>query len=394
MTAHAATDGTKTTSSWGWPPTIGEKLDRAFRWRDLTESELAPIAAGGEPERVNRELVRALGDHGLLRELFPPLDPGDRRISAVTLCLLKESLGQRSTATEDALGLQGLGFHPIYRWGSPEQVEQWYEPVVSGASVAAFAMTEPEAGSDVAAIELKAEREGDEWSLSGTKIWISNAPDADVYTVFARTADGDAHTGLTAFVVPGDAPGLTGEPLDLIVSHPVGRLVFDGVRVPDSAVIGAVGQGWEIGMRTLELFRISVGAFGLGVSQAALDATIAFLRERRQFGAPLAAQQALTHRIAELTSLLVASRLLIYHTAERYDEGQPNARLSAMAKLRATETAQQVVDACVQLHGARALEQGHLLGHLYKEVRAPRIYEGTSEVLREITARSLLRAAP
>jgi acyl-CoA dehydrogenase len=381
-----------TGAAWGWPPTLGERFHQALAWRDLTESTLAPVADAGEPTRVNRELVAALGDHGILRALFPEPDPDDRRISAVTLCLLKESLGQRSTATEDALGLQGLGFHPIYRWGSPDQVAEWYEPVVSGEAVAAFAMSEPEAGSDVAAMQLRATRDGDEWVLNGTKIWISNAPEADVYCVFARTSDGNAHTSLSAFIVRGDAPGLGGEPLELIMSHPVGRLDFDNVRVPDSAVIGAVGQGWEIGMRTLELFRISVGAFGLACSQAALDATIDFLRERTQFGAPLASQQALTHRIAELTSLLVASRLLIYHAAERYDEGRPDGRLSAMAKLRATETAQEVVDACVQMHGARALQTTHLLGHLYREVRAPRIYEGASEVLREIVARSLLRA--
>ncbi|ADB52814.1 acyl-CoA dehydrogenase family protein [Conexibacter woesei] len=394
MTIETKNLTTAAASAWGWPATLGERLEKAFGWRDLTESTLAAVADAGEETRVNRALVRAIGEHGLLRELFPPLDPADRRISAVTLCLLKESLGQRSTATEDALGLQGLGFNPIYRWGSEEQVDEWYEPVVSGDAVAAFAMTEPDAGSDVAALALEAHRDGGDYLLSGTKVWISNAPDADVYVVFARTGNGNARTSQTAFIVPGDAPGLTGEPLELIVSHPVGRLVFDNVRVPSSAVVGEVGQGWEIGMKTLEQFRISVGAFGLAVSQAALDATISFLKRREQFGAPLSTRQALAHRVAELTSQLTAARLLIYHTAERFDAGEPDGRLSAMAKLRATETAQEVVDACVQMHGACALEQGHLLGHLYREVRAPRIYEGASEVLREIAARSLFAAAP
>ena len=333
--------------------------------------------------------MRALGDHGVLAELFEDPANGDRTVSAARLCLAKESLGERSTAAEDALGLQGLGFYPIYRWGSTAQVETWYQPVVSGEAVSAFAMTEPDAGSDVAALQLRAERRDGGWSLSGSKIWISNAPDADVYTVFARTGE-HTRNGITAFVVPGDAQGLSGEALELIVSHPVGTLEFDDVRVPDDAVIGEVGAGWSVGLGTLDLFRMSVGAFGLGVGQAALLATLRHVAEREQFGRPLAGQQVIGHRLADLATRLVAARLLVYHAALSYDSGLPTTELAAMAKSLATETAQEVVDACLQLHGARGLEEGHLLAHLYREVRAPRIYEGTTEILRHVVARGLL----
>jgi alkylation response protein AidB-like acyl-CoA dehydrogenase len=263
-------------------------------------------------------------------------------------------------------------------------------PVASGEAVAAFALTEAEHGSDAAALELRAERDGDAWRLSGEKTYISNAPDADVITVFARTTPEAGAKGVTAFAVEGDAKGLTGEAIQLIAAHPIGTLRFDGVRVPDECVLGEVDRGFRVAMRTLDLFRPSVGAFAVGMAWAALDAAIEHAASRRAFDRPIREFQAVSHALAEMATRLEASRLLVYAAATAVDAGDSDVtKRSAMAKLYATETAQWIVDRAIQIHGARALEHGHLLEHLYREVRAPRIYEGTSEIQREVIAREL-----
>ncbi|MGW5348481.1 acyl-CoA dehydrogenase family protein, partial [Streptomyces sp. NPDC004050] len=230
------------------------------------------------------------------------------------------------------------------------------------------------------------------WRLSGEKCWISNAPEADFYTVFARTGEAPGVRGVTAFLVPADRPGLTGEPLDMLSPHPIGRLVFDGVPVGPDDLLGEPGRGFAVAMATLNLFRPSVGAFAVGMARAALDATLAYTARRPAFGGVLGDLQAVGHRVAEMATRTEAARLLVYAAAGAYDAGAPDVpRRSAMAKLLATETAQYVVDHAVQLHGAVALQRGHLLEHLYREVRAPRIYEGASEVQRTIIARELYR---
>lgn len=351
-------------------------------------------AESGQPGRVNRPLLRTMGELGLLRGLFggaagePPRDA-----AALQLCLLRESIAQVSGEAETALALQGLGSYPILQSGSAELVRHWIPRVVSGEAVAAFALSEPNAGSDAAALELRADADGEGWRLTGEKIWISNAPDADIYTVFARTTQGARARGVTAFAVPGDSPGLSGEHLDMLSPHPIGRLVFDGVPVGPDAVLGEVDAGFTVAMRTLDLFRPSVGAFAVGMAQAALDATIEHVRERQVYGAPLASQQAVAHRVADMATQLEAARLLVYAAASAYDDGtepEQQARRSAMAKLYATEAAQQIIDGAVQLHGAIALRSGHLLEHLYRDVRSLRIYEGASEIQRSIIARDLI----
>ncbi|HJP72940.1 MAG TPA: acyl-CoA dehydrogenase family protein [Pseudonocardiaceae bacterium] len=351
-------------------------------------------AESGQPGRVNRPLLRTMGELGLLRGLFggaagePPRDA-----AALQLCLLRESIAQVSGEAETALALQGLGSYPILQSGSAELVQRWIPKVVSGEAVAAFALSEPNAGSDAAALELRADADGEGWRLTGEKIWISNAPDADIYTVFARTTQGARARGVTAFAVPGDSPGLSGEHLDMLSPHPIGRLVFDGVPVGRDAVLGEVDAGFTVAMRTLDLFRPSVGAFAVGMAQAALDATIEHVRERQVYGAPLANQQAAAHRVADMATQLEAARLLVYAAAAAYDDGaepEQQARRSAMAKLYATEAAQQIIDGAVQLHGAIALRSGHLLEHLYRDVRSLRIYEGASEIQRSIIARDLI----
>jgi alkylation response protein AidB-like acyl-CoA dehydrogenase len=286
--------------------------------------------------------------------------------------------------------MQGLGGFPLLQSGTPEAVEEWIPEVAAGRAAAAFALSEPQAGTDVAALSLQARRDGDGWRLRGVKTWISNAPDADVYAVFARTTPDAGARGLTGFLVPGASAGLTGERLELLAPHPIGRLEFEDVYVPSHHVLGEVDRGFAVAMRTLDMFRPSVGAFAVGMAQAALDAAVAYVSERQAFGGPLRAQQAITHRLAELATRVQAARLLVHAAAAAYDAGvRPTTQAAAMAKLMATEVAQEAVDAAVQFHGARALERGHPLERLYREVRAPRIYEGASEIQREIIARNL-----
>jgi acyl-CoA dehydrogenase len=347
-----------------------------------------PVAKAGEPGRLNRPLVHALGDEGLLERVLPAEGEG----SAVELCLLREGLAHGCTEAETALALQGLGGYPILRSAKPEIREAWIPRLAAGEAVAAFALSEPQAGSDAAALGLRADRDGDGFRLTGTKIWISNAPEADVYTVFARTTEGAGARGVTAFAVPRESEGVSGEALALLSPHPIGRLEFDGVFVGVEQVLGDVDRGFGVAMETLDLFRPSVGAFAVGMAQAALEAAVAHAARREAFGRPLSEFQAVAHQLADVATRVQAARLLVHHAAAAYDAGvRPVRQASAMAKLFATEAAQHAVDVAIQVHGARALEKGHLLEHLYREVRAPRIYEGASEVQREIIARELFK---
>jgi len=371
-----------------------EQQDLVREVTALAASELRPIAAAGTDGRVNRELIKALGRLGLLARLFPGLTAGSlsREASAMDLCLLREALATKSTEAETALALQALGAYPILQSGTEETVRRWLPAVAAGHAVAAFALTEPEAGSDAAALSLLAEPDGDGWRLTGEKLWISNAPEADIYAVFARTTQGAGARGVSAFAVPGDRAGLGGEHLDMVSPHAIGRLTFDGVRVEAAELLGDQDRGFAVAMRTLNLLRPSVGAFAVGMARAAIDAAVAHAGTRTAFGGPLKDQQAVSHLLAEMVTRTEAARLLVYAAASAYDEGEKGiAAKSAMAKLFATETAQFVVDAAMQIHGARALRRGHLLEHLYREVRAPRIYEGASEVQRTIIARELYR---
>jgi acyl-CoA dehydrogenase len=412
--------------------------------RTLAAERLRPLAEKGEPGHVNRPLVAELGQLGLLKRLFTS--------GAVDLCLLRESLAYACTEAETALALQGLGAHPIHAYGTPAQRDRWLPRVTEGTAVAAFALSEPGAGSDAAALRLRAEPEvrgrgavsicgsaagrdkppparslrttgtpqtrsspqgtrtrqtlsspqgtgtpqtpsspqGTRWRLTGEKCWISNAPEADFYTVFARTTPDAGARGVTAFLVPADRPGLTGTPLDMLSPHPIGTLTFDAVPVTADDVLGEVDGGFRVAMGTLNLFRPSVGAFAVGMAQAALDATLDHTAGRDAFGGKLKDLQTVAHQVAELALRTEAARLMVYAAATAYDEGAPDVpKRAAMAKLLATETAQYVIDTAVQLHGARALRCGHLLEHLYREVRAPRIYEGASEVQRGIIAKEL-----
>ncbi|MFE5814806.1 acyl-CoA dehydrogenase family protein [Streptomyces sp. NPDC056479] len=371
--------------------------------RTVAAERLRPLAEKGEPGHVNRALVAELGRLGLLERLFTS--------GAVDLCLMRESLAYACTEAETALALQGLGAHPVHAHGTPAQRERWLPKVAEGSAVAAFALSEPGAGSDAAALELHAQRDTSRpggpgetpgaaltaepdgparWRLTGEKCWISNAPEADFYTVFARTTPAAGARGVTAFLVPADRPGLAGAGLDMLSPHPIGTLDFDAVPITADDVLGEPDRGFRVAMGTLNLFRPSVGAFAVGMAQAALDATLAHTAGRDAFGGKLKDLQTVAHQVAEMALRTDAARLMVYAAATAYDEGGGDVpKRAAMAKLLATETAQYVVDKAVQLHGARALHRGHLLEHLYREVRAPRIYEGASEVQRGIIAKEL-----
>lgn len=365
-----------------------EVVAATSRYRTETEQALEGRAED-HPEGVDRELLTRLGDAGLLQVIFG----GDgRRTSAVELCTLREGIARASASAETAAALQGLGGAPIAHHATDAVRERWVPRVADGSAVAAFALTEPQAGSDAAALELRAEQHGDGWVLTGTKKWISNAPDADVYVVFARTDPDDRRRGVTAFVVPGDAEGMSGTRLRMLAPHPIGQLDLDGVEVPGDHVLGEVGDGFGVAMSTLDLFRPSVGAGAVGMAQAALEATIEHVTKREAFGRTLGEFQAVGHGIAQAATELEAARLLVHHAARAFDEGSADTkRLSAMAKLLATETGQRVIDTAVQFHGAKGMQAGHLLEGLYRDIRPMRIYEGASEIQREIIARQLLR---
>jgi acyl-CoA dehydrogenase len=355
--------------------------------RTLATERLRPLVEKAEPGRVNRPLIAALGELRLLERLFGA--------GALELCLLRESLAYGCTEAETALALQGLGAYPVVQSGDTAQQERWIPEVIAGRAVAAFALSEPDAGSDAAALALRAVPDRGGWRLSGEKRWISNAPEADFYTVFARTTEGAGARGVTAFLVPADRPGLSGTAIEMLSPHPIGALTFDDVPVSGDDVLGRPDRGFRVAMDTLNLFRPSVGAFAVGMAQAALDAALDHTAARTAFGGPLKDLQSVAHQVAEMATRTEAARLLVYAAAAAYDAGAADVpKRSAMAKLLATETAQYVVDAAVQLHGARALQRGHLLEHLYREVRAPRIYEGATEVQRTIIAKELYAKEP
>ena len=349
--------------------------------------DLAKLAAKS-PGRVNRELTAALAKAGLLDRLLPV----DGQVSALDLCLLRQGVARQSAHAETALAMQGLGAYPIVLSGSDDLAQRWIPAVRNGQAIPAFALTEFAAGSDAGHLQLRAEPDGaDGYHLTGEKAYISNAPDADFYTVFARSEPAEGRQGISCFLVEGDAPGLSGEALELVAPHPVGTLVFDDVVVPRSQMIGEPGGGFDVAMQTLDLFRPSVGAFAIGMAETARNLALAHAREREAFGRPIFDFQAVSHQLADMSVEIEAAKMLVYRAASAHDRGDKAqlTSLAAAAKLYATEVAQRAVDGAVQVLGARALVHDHPLAELYRQVRAPRIYEGTSEIQRNVIAREL-----
>jgi alkylation response protein AidB-like acyl-CoA dehydrogenase len=339
---------------------------------------LVPIAEEGERGRVNPSLVAALAQNGLFDRLF-----ASEGVTATDLCAIRQGLARVNTEAETAFAVQGLGAIPIHLNGSEQVREDWIPKVRSGEAVAAFALTEPGAGSDAAALETTAETDGDGYRINGEKAYISN--------VFARTTEGAGSRGVTAFVVGRESEGFTGEPIEMVSPHPLGRFHFDDVFVPAGNVLGEVDHGFRVAMQTLDLFRPSVGAFALGMAEAAMQIAVGHATTRHAFGTPISSFQGVSHQLADVRLAIEASEHLVYSAAEAHDSGDRDSLTgkAAMAKLHATETAQQAVDVAIQVLGARGLEADSTLAHLYAEVRAPRIYEGTSEIQRNIIAREL-----
>ena len=335
-----------------------------------------------------RDLVRRLGDDGWLAHTAA--DAGDR-LDVRTLCLVRETLARHDGLADFAFAMQGLGAGAITLFGTDEQ-RAWLDETRAGRAIAAFALSEPRSGSDVAGIETTATPTGDGWRLDGEKTWISNGGIADLYVVFARTGEAPGARGLSAFVVPGDVDGLeVVERLETMAPHPLARLRFDGVSVPADALIGDAGAGFRIAMSVLDVFRASVGAAALGFARRALDESLARARDRVLFGAPLADLQMVQGHLADMALAVDSAALLVYRAAWTKDAGAARVtREAAMAKLFATDEAQKVIDAAVQLHGGDGVRVGSVVEQLYREIRALRIYEGASDVQKVVIARQVL----
>ena len=363
------------------------------RHRELAEDFEAwcnahPVDTSGNLDDECRRLVLALGKSGLLRLCVAD---GDGRPDVRSLAIARETLARHSALADFAFAMQGLGSGAISLFGTIEQKRHWLPRVAAGEAIAAFAMTEPECGSDAANVAMTAMPDGNGWTLDGEKTYISNGGIADFYLTFARTGDGDGSRGLSAFIVPAEAVSVE-ERIDVVAPHPLARLRYDKVRIPGDALVGAPGEGFRIGMEVLNLFRVTVGAAALGLARRALDESIEWSTDRRLGNGTLADNPVTQAKLADMATAIDASALLIYRAAWQQDVGgSDHRRAAAMAKLFATESAQRVIDDAVQLHGGAGVTKGVTVEHLYRDIRALRIYEGASEVQRQIIARDMLR---
>lgn len=340
-------------------------------------------AEENESHSFCRQLVAEMGAAGLLKFVAP--SPSVRN-----LCYLRCAIAEHSGLADVMFAMQGLGSYPISLAGNEEQKKQYLPMVSSGKFVAAFAMTEPQAGSDAASISLNARRAGNTYVLNGTKTLISNAGLADYYTLFARTGEGPK--GITAFIVDATSKGLSVKPLELIAAHPMGELHLQDCAIPEAQRLGDEGQGLKIAYSTLDVFRSSVGAAAVGMAQRAFREAVTYAKTRRQFGKPLSEFQAIQFKIAEMAQQLRASKLLVWDAATRKDAGAERITLeSAIAKSYATEAAQKIIDESLQIHGGVGLVKGSITERLYRDIRALRVYEGTTEVLKSLIAQTILK---
>jgi acyl-CoA dehydrogenase len=343
----------------------------------------------GDTDAACRDLVTMLGQGGWLRH--SGAEAGES-LDVRSLCLIRETLARYDGLADFSFAMQGLGTGAISLFGNAEQQGEWLPKTRSGAAISAFALTEPQSGSDVANSTMTAQADGNGFVLNGRKTWISNGGIADVYTVFARTGEAPGAKGLSAFVVPADTPGLKVEArLEVMAPHPLATLHFDDVKLPGSALLGERGKGFAIAMSVLDVFRSTVAAAALGFARRALDEAMERVSTRHVQGAPLADLQLVQGHIADMALDVDASALLIYRAAWAKDSGAARVtREAAMAKLFATDHAQQVIDKAVQLHGGDGVRHGETVERLYREIRALRIYEGASDVQRVVIARQTL----
>jgi acyl-CoA dehydrogenase len=373
-----------------WPffePRHAELARAAERWAAASLG----YAHSGDEDAVCRRLVKDLGAAGFLAHCAPE----DSRFDVRSLALLREVFAFHAGLADFALAMQGLGGGPIALAGSEAQKRRYVARAARGEAIAAFALSEPDAGSDAAALSTRARRDGAHYVLDGAKTWISNGGIADFYVVFARTGSDPGAKGISAFVVDADAPGLSiAERIEIVAPHPMATLKFSDCRVPAANRLGDEGEGFKLALRTLDIFRTGVAAGALGFARRALAEALSRARERKMFGQSLADFQTTQGKLADMATGIEAAALLAYRAAWTRDVKERRVtREAAMAKMHATETAQGVVDAAVQICGGLGVKRGHPVERLYREVRALRIYEGATEVQKLIIARELLKEA-
>jgi acyl-CoA dehydrogenase len=369
---------------------LSEEIER---WAADALGDLVEDSA--DVDRTCRMLVARLAEAGLLRHVAPAAHGGPQeRLDVRSLCIARETLARFASLADFAFAMQGLGSGPITLFGTEEQRRRYLPAVADGRKIAAFALSELEAGSDVAALATTAEPDGTGFVLNGAKAWISNGGIADFYVLFARTGEAPGAKGLSAFIVDAETAGLEiAERTRLIAPHPLATLRFDACRVPRAQLLGEPGQGFKIAMATLDVFRPTVGAAALGFARRALDEALARASSRQLFGGPLAELQMVQAKLADMALSVDAAALLVYRAAWAKDTGAARiTREAAMAKLYPTEAAQRVIDDALQIHGALGVVAGHPVERLYREIRALRIYEGASEVQQVIIARQTLAA--
>lgn len=360
--------------------------------QSFVSQEIEPRAAEeSDADAQLRDFVAALAQAGVLR--YAVASPGTK-LDVRALCLIREALSYSSALADLAFVMQGLGTYAISQ-AAPEHVRDfWVSRAVEGKAIAAFALTEPEAGSDVAAIKTTAQRDGDAYVIDGSKRFISNAGVADFYTVFARTGtDANGRASLSAFVVGAKMPGFrVVERTTMMSAHPIGEIEFKSCRVPAEDMVGAEGDGFILAMRTMDMFRASVGAAACGMARRGLDEAVRHATSRKQFGRLLAEHQLIQEKLADMVTELDAARLLVYRAAHLKDMGTARVtREASQAKLFATEAACRIIDSAVQIHGGAGLVRGSVVERLYRDVRALRVYEGTSEIQKLIIASQLLK---
>ena len=353
---------------------------------DAWATQHVPHDHGPDVDAQCRALVRSLGAAGWLTHAV-----GDT-IDTRAICLIRETLARHSGLADFAFAMQGLGSGAISLAGTPEQRERYLTRVARGEAIAAFALSEPDAGSDVAAMACAARPDGDGYVLDGEKTWISNGGIADFYVVFARTGEAAGSRGISAFIVDADTPGfeIAGR-IQVIAPHPLARLRFTNCRIAASQRVGAPGEGFKVAMRTLDVFRTSVAAAALGFARCAFDEALRRATTRRMFNQVLADFQLTQAKLAQMATTIDSAALLTYRAAWQRDQGRPVTREAAMAKMTATEGAQQVIDAAVQMWGGLGVVSEQVVERLYREIRALRIYEGATEVQQLIIARELLK---
>jgi acyl-CoA dehydrogenase len=385
-------------SHLAWPFFEASHQDFKAKLQAWTSQQFANLHGHDESrEAIDKEcvsLVQALGQGGWLKPAIAGQAHGGASevIDTRTICLLREELAWHHGLADFAFAMQGLGSGAISLKGTPEQQAAYLPRVASGQALAAFALSEPEAGSDVAAMQCSATETPEGYRLNGNKTWISNGGIADFYVVFARTSEAPGARGISAFIVDANTPGLEiAERIDVIAPHPLAKLHFNQVLVPHAKRIGAAGEGFKVAMATLDVFRTSVAAASLGFARRALDESIAWAKQRKMFGQSLADFQITQTKLAQMATMLDAATLLTYRAAWLRDQGQRITQEAAMAKMTATENAQQIIDMAVQMHGGMGVKKGCIVESLYREIRALRIYEGATEVQQLIIGRDLLK---